>query len=266
MTVFVQANEIIGDVRFIDCRFNLADIQAGEQQYNEGHIDGAVYFHLERDLSDMTKKASGRHPMPDKESLLALFEEAGLQLNDQVYCYDNGGEPFATRAYWMLTYAGFNHVYIVNGGYDALVTAGYKVSTERPSFTKTTIEPNWHETIYATRQYAAKISSGALDAVLVDARAAKRYAGEFEPLDPVAGHIPGALNYDWEQLKDGSSLVVTDSLKETVPTEKEVVVYCGSGVTATPLYATLKHAGYENVRLYVGSYSDWINEFEVTKK
>ena len=266
MSVFVEAKEVkFEGARFLDCRFDLMNAASGEEQFTAGHIEGALYVHLDRDVSDMTKK-DGRHPMPDKSALVELFERLGLQLNDTVYCYDNGAEPFAARTYWMLTYAGFEQVYIVNGGYEALVEAGMPVSAEVVAYPRTSITPNWKETIFAARPDVLAISTGKEDAVLVDARAAKRYAGEFEPLDPIAGHIPGAINFDWEQLKDGRSLHVTDALQTTVPKDKPVVVYCGSGVTASPLYATLKEAGYEDVRLYVGSYSDWITEHDVAKK
>ena len=117
--------------------------------------------------------------------------------------------------------------------------------------------------MYADREYVKAITEGKVDAMLLDARAAIRYRGEQEPLDPVAGHIPTAKNFDWEQVKDGNQLVVTQTLRNAVASHKEVVVYCGSGVTASPLYTVLKEAGHENVKLYVGSYSDWITKYEV---
>lgn len=263
--VLIEVNEVKATGRFIDCRFSLADTTLGKQQFEQGHMKGAVYFDLEDDLSDMTKISSGRHPMPEKSSLLALFEGAGLTFDDTIYVYDGGGEPFAARGYYMLVYAGFPDVYIVNGGFDALVEAGFEVTTEVASFAPSVITPMWNESIYASREDVFAVTKGSCDALLVDARAAKRYAGEFEPLDPVAGHIPTAMNFDWEQLKTGGKLVVTDDLLTQVPKDHELVVYCGSGVTASPLYATLKEAGYDKVKLYVGSYSDWINEHEVEK-
>ena len=263
--VFVEANEVERGARFLDCRFDLSDASKGYAEYVASHIEGAQYIHLENDLSDMTKNAAGRHPMPEKAQIQALFENLGLSLNDCIYVYDNGAEPFAARAYWMLSFTGFTNVHVVNGGYDALVTAGFPVAKEIPQYEKTSIIPTWNENIFASRSYVHAITQGEKEAVLFDARAAKRYAGEFEPLDPVAGHIPTAKNFDWEQLKEGKTLQPNDALLASVPKDKEVVVYCGSGVTASPLYATLKQAGYENVKLYVGSYSDWINEFDIEK-
>ena len=260
--VFVSVDQVETPARFIDVRFNLMDKNEGRMQYEKEHIAGAVYVDLERDLSDMSK-TSGRHPMPKKVQLIDVFESAGLQLTDRIYVYDQGGAPFAPRAWWMLKYAGFENVAIVNGGYDALKKAGYATTSNKESFDRSTIVANWQEDMYADRDYVKAITEGKVEAMLLDARAAIRYRGEHEPLDPVAGHIPTAKNFDWEQVKDGNQLVVTETLRNAVASNQEVVVYCGSGVTASPLYTVLKEAGYENVKLYVGSYSDWITKYEV---
>ena len=126
------------------------------------------------------------------------------------------------------------------------------------------VEPIWDDTLYASRDYVAQIVDGEITGFLLDAREAKRYRGEIEPLYKVAGRIPGALNFDWEQLKENGTFQLTESLKvdlkQVVDSSKEVTVYCGSGVTAAPVYAMLAHYGYENIRLYVGSYSDWVSE------
>ena len=198
-----------------------------------------------------------------KSNLSTYLNQLGYNLTDVIYVYDQGGAPFAPRAWWMLKYAGFENVSIVNGGYDALKKAGYATTSNKESFDRSTITANWQENTYADRDYVKAITEGKVDAMLLDARAAIRYRGEQEPLDPVAGHIPTAKNFDWEQVKDGNQLVVTETLRNAVASNKEVVVYCGSGVTASPLYTVLKEAGHENVKLYVGSYSDWITKYEV---
>lgn len=265
--VFVDVNEVKLPARFIDTRFDLMNSQAGRALYDKGHIEGAIYMDLEQDCSAMDKEQSGRHPMPEKKQLQQWIEQNGLASEQSIYIYDQGGAPFAARAYYMLTYAGLQNVWIVNGGYEALVAAGYKVTADVPQVNASTFEPNWQENIYADRAFVRSIVEGKQpNTVLLDARAEIRYRGEHEPLDPVAGHIPTALNFDWEQLKSGKSLVVKDELLEKVAKDQEVVVYCGSGVTASPLYTVLKEAGYDNVRVYVGSYSDWITEHEVAIK
>lgn len=261
--VFVTVDEISKDAKFIDTRFSLTDEKEGERLYNEGHIEGAIYWHLSEDLSNMNS-AEGRHPMPTKESLQTLFENSGLRYEDEIVIYDQGGMPYAARAYFMLKYGGFPHVYIVNGGYDAL-KEHFAITHEKPAIDQTMVALNWQDELYATRDDVKKIVDGEDHATLLDARANGRYVGDYEPLDAVAGHIPTAKNFDWEQLKKENSLIVTDALREKVAKEDNIVVYCGSGVTASPLFAVLTEAGYENVRLYVGSFSDWIRQYDVEK-
>lgn len=259
--VFVAANEVkVG--RFIDTRFNLQDREWGKQTFLNEHIEGAVYWDLEKDLSDMTKN-DGRHPMPSKEKLQQLFVQSGLNYDDLIYIYDQGGAPFAARAWWMLKYANFPNVFIVNGGFETLTRAGLPVTTEESNYTSSNLSLEWNESIYSSRADVKSIVDGVHKAVLLDARSGERFRGENEPLDKVAGHIPTARNFDWEQLKQGPMLYANDQLVEKLNRDEEIVVYCGSGVTASPLYAILADLGYENLKLYVGSYSDWITQYEV---
>ncbi|MEK4229114.1 sulfurtransferase [Solibacillus sp. FSL H8-0538] len=260
--VFVTPDRLERNGRFIDTRFDLQNPMQGQALYEKSHIKGAIFWSLERDLSDM-KKNGGRHPLPEKQVLQNLFEKSGLSYDEAIYIYDQGGAPFATRAWWILKYAGFQHVYIVNGGYEGLVVAGFETTTEVPHFKKTALSLQWNEDIYASRLDVKRIVEGKEFATLLDARAAGRYRGEFEPLDPVAGHIPTAKNFDWEQLKDGKQLVANKELLNKVSKDEEIVVYCGSGVTATPVYTILTEAGYKNIRLFVGGYSEWVANYEV---
>lgn len=256
------------NVRWIDTRFSLQDPNAGKKLYDKGHIAGAIYLNLEKDLSDMNK-TNGRHPLPDKEKLKYLFESNGLQYTDHVVIYDQGGMPFAPRAYWMFCFAGFPQVTLVKEGYEELVELGLEVSTETSSYPASTLILQWNEDILSTREQV-KVVSETSKGVLLDARSAERYAGIHEPIDSVAGHIPTARNLDWELLKeDGRFKEAVDVLSEVeavVKQDEEITVYCGSGVTAAPLYAMLKEAGYPKVKLYVGSYSDWITAYPVDNK
>ena len=260
--VFVTADKLERNGRFIDTRFDMQNTELGMQIYEKSHIEGAIYWDLDKNLSDMSKN-EGRHPLPNKEQLQQLFEQAGLHVNDAIYIYDQGASPFATRAWWILKYAGFKHAYIVNGGYDALVAAGFKSSAEIPHYMPTKLDIQWDDSILMTRGDVLNIVEGNHKATLLDARANGRYKGDFEPIDPIAGHIPTAKNYDWEQLKNHSELVITSSLLEKVGKEDEIVIYCGSGVTATPVYSVLMEAGYKNVKIYMGGYSDWIQHHPV---
>lgn len=259
--VFVEASDV-SKGRFIDARYDLQNKEWGKQAFRETHIENAVYWDLEENLSDMTKN-EGRHPMPSKNQLQTLFEAAGLTYEDKIYIYDQGGAPFAARAWWMLKFAGFPHVFIVNGGLEALKAAGFPMSNEQAEFQQSSLDLNWNESIRAQRKDVKKVVDGIEKAILLDARAAARYRGEHEPLDKVAGHIPIAKNFDWEQLRKGAELRGNDNLRQAFRKDEDIVVYCGSGVTASPLYAILAHEGYENIRLYVGSYSDWITQYEV---
>ncbi|KGA98922.1 thiosulfate sulfurtransferase [Alkalihalobacillus alcalophilus ATCC 27647 = CGMCC 1.3604] len=264
MSVFINAGELPKEVRFIDTRFSLTDLSAGHKAYHNGHINGAIYWDLNQDLSDLSSK-NGRHPLPSHEKLQKLFEKSGLKQEQVIALYDNGGEPYATRAYWLLKYAQFPHVYVVNGGFEALQKAGYAIDTAVPHYPETTLELKWAPTIYASREEVKKIVDGHISGVLLDAREEFRYRGESEPIDKIAGHIPSARNYFWAHLKDEQTLAPTEELQEIVSKDEQIVVYCGSGVTASPIYAALKEAGYEKVKLYVGSYSDWITAYEIEK-
>lgn len=262
--VFVAADKLERNGRFIDTRFDLQNDELGKELYDKEHIEGAIYWDLEQDLSDMTK-TDGRHPLPNKEDLHALFEKHGLRYDDAIYIYDQGASPYATRAWWILKYAGFQHAYIVNGGYDALLFAGFSMTSAVPTFAPTKLDLNWNDSILMSRKDVLNIVEGNHKATLLDARAAGRYRGDFEPLDPIAGHIPTAKNYDWELLKDQSQLVITNSLLEKVSKDEEIIIYCGSGVTATPIYSILAQAGYQNIKIYMAGYSDWSKHHSIEK-
>ena len=267
-TVWKSAKELMNTpIRWVDTRFSLQDVHAGRKLYEQRHVKGAIYLDLEQDLSDMTK-STGRHPLPDKEAMQDLFESHGFDYGDHIAIYDQGGMPFAARAYWMFCYAGFPQVTLVREGFEALVDLGIDVTTVEPSYNKSTLSLQWNEDISSSRQQVKDISQGT-PGVLLDARSAARYSGEHEPIDKVAGHIPLARNLDWEVLKvDNQFKDIKDVLPEmelVVNKNEEITVYCGSGVTAAPMYAMLKEAGYPKVKLYVGSYSDWITQYPVEK-
>lgn len=266
--VFINWEDVQPElVRFIDARFDLSNPVAGRAMYDAGHLEGAIYWDLEQDLSDMTS-VKGRHPMISKEKMTELCRQVGLQLEDAIVIYDQGASPFALRAYFLLEWAGFTNVHVLREGYEA-VKGLFRISKEEPAFPVSDMVPNWKESIYLDVEDVKKVVAGESEGQLVDARAAFRFKGESEPIDPVAGHIPTAVNFDWEQLKlDGKFLekeLLTEQLQYVSDKNKPVIAYCGSGVTAAPLYASLKEAGYSDVKLYVGSYSDWIRENEVER-
>lgn len=236
--------------------------------FNTDHLENAVYFDLEEDLSDMGS-TEGRHPLPSKDQLKELFESNGFLYSDCVVIYDQGGMPFAPRAYWLLKYAGFPEVYILKEGYEQLKELGYNVTSVHKDNPRTVLQLEWNEDILSDREAVKSVTESSGKGVLLDARSAERYAGINEPIDSIAGHIPTARNFDWEQLKQQSMFKVGSDVEELlgkiVDKDEEITVYCGSGVTAAPLYAMLKETGYNRVKLYVGSYSDWITEYPVDK-
>lgn len=264
MQVFVSVKDMgLENAKWIDARFSLSDTEYGEREYNKEHISGAVHWDLLNDLSDVSLEG-GRHPLPSKESLTELYRASGLQLEDTILVYDNGGGPFAARAWWVLQYGGFKNAFILKEGYEELKEAGCSVDCEQfENPAQTPVRPEWQDGLSADRTEVEDVAAGKQQAVLLDARAAERYSGEKEPIDPKAGHIPTARNFDWEGLKKDGRYDIEQArtkLQELADPSEEVIVYCGSGVTASPLFAALKELGYENAKLYVGSFSDWISK------
>lgn len=262
--VFVTIQDIDHvNAKWIDARFSLQDEAYGKNAYRNGHIKGAVHWDLEEHLSDASRPG-GRHPLPSKEQLTELFRSNGLQLDDMILIYDDGGSPFAARAWWILQYAGFTKVYILTEGYGSLAES-FDVAQEPEMPIRSTVEPDWQEQMHAQRDEVEEVAAGKQPSVLVDARAEVRYRGEKEPLYHKAGHIPTARNFDWEQLKRNGKYDVEyakEQLEHVASRDEDIIVYCGSGVTASPLFAALKELDYPHVKLYVGSFSDWISKDE----
>lgn len=258
MTVFIETTDT-ENYRWIDARFDLKDSAWGSERFAAEHVAGAIHWDLENDLSDMASE-NGRHPMPSKEQLTQLFQAAGLELTDSIVVYDQGGSPYAARAWWLLSYAGFEHAFISRVGFDELKQQGIATSTESTSYSASTITPEFDDGLLATRKDVQQIVDGKELGVLIDARSAERYAGINEPIDAVAGRIPGARNYDWSQLVSNGAFRTDEEFGGLLQPKEPAVVYCGSGVTAAALYAMLAEKQYEGLKLYVGSYSDWISD------
>ncbi|EPZ44681.1 sulfurtransferase [Alicyclobacillus acidoterrestris] len=246
-----------------DCRFRLSDPEWGQQMYAKSHIPGAYYFDLERDLSSALHEHGGRHPLPDPEVFANKLGQAGVTPTSTVVVYDSG-EGMATRAWWLVRYVGVEEVYVLDGGYQAWLNAGFACSTQVPPKVDhdydARVHPGWTVDVDDVR----RIVTGDWDAVLVDARAHDRYTGEFEPIDSKAGHIPGAVNYPWQNglTEDGRwkpEHIQLRRFSEVMSKGRPIVVYCGSGVTACADIFALKLAGAKDVRLYTGSWSDWIS-------
>lgn len=251
------------DIKIIDCRFDLGNPAKGEELYRESHLPGAFYFDLDKQLSGPVKKHGGRHPLPNVDDFKHELEKVGIDHAKTVIVYDGGEGAFASRFWWILTYFGHEEVYILNGGFKEWVEAGYPVTKEIPNSSPSHFEVKLKGDMLATyEEVKAIVDKGEKSPILIDSREEKRYLGEIEPLDRIAGHIPGAINKFWQDGMENGTFKNEEEQKKRfkeLDVNEPIIVYCGSGVTATPNYIALKMAGFKHVKLYAGSYSDWVS-------
>jgi len=245
-----------------DCRFVLGDPDAGQARYDEDHIPGAVYFDLEKHLSAPKQEHGGRHPLPDLKTLSKRLGEAGISKDSTVIAYDDQGGAMASRFWWLLKFLGHDNVYVLDGGYTKWKEAGYPVTEEpaAPHAAQFEPHPRPHMSVSAED---VKRRLGQPGTVLIDSREEKRFLGVEETIDKKAGHIPGARHYFWKDvLTSQGNWKTAEELQAHfagLPRNEEIIVYCGSGVTACPNVLALSEAGFTNVKLYAGSWSDWIS-------
>ncbi len=252
-------------VVLIDTSFDLADVSAGEHRWREGHVPGSRYLHLERDLSAAKTGTNGRHPLPERSAFAATLGRCGITPQTQVVAFDAQGGVYAARLWWMLRWMGHSAVAVLNGGVAAWVAAGGTLVMQSSA---PAVAPPYPD----LPPLCATISADALGARLglarlIDARAGERFRGEVEPLDAVAGHIPGALNRFFKDNLDSASASghfksAAQLRAEFAPLlgaagAAEVVHQCGSGVTACHNLLAMEHAGLTGSVLYAGSWSEW---------
>lgn len=242
------------EMLILDCRFDLAQPDWGRAQYQTSHIPGAFYLDLNRDLSSPVGVQGGRHPLPDVSTFTARLNDMGLTPTTLVIAYDQGRLAYAARLWWLLRYLGHPRVALVAGGWDAYRQGGYPINDSLPTPRPGNFIPNAQKQYIVSREevIAAQDNPAIL---LVDAREARRYRGEWEPIDPVSGHIPGAVNLPWLELLPPQPYA--QRWQAIHQSAQEVICYCGSGVTACVNLLTLEWAGYPPGRLYVGGWSDW---------
>lgn len=255
------------NLRIVDCRFSLLDTQKGRSDYASGHIPGAVYADLDRDLAAIPDASSGRHPLPEPAKFIETLRLWGIDNDSDVVAYDDASGGVAARLWWMLRWLGHRKAAVLDGGFAAWVAAGYPQQTEtpRPPSGDFSGQPDDGLTIGTKEVQASLVSREGF--VLVDARDNKRFRGEVEPIDPVAGHVPGALNLPFtSSLAENGLWRSPDELarlwSNAVPQEPERAwgVMCGSGVTACHLALSAVVAGLPEPRLYVGSWSEWVRD------
>lgn len=261
----IQAAELAGlrdEHLIVDCRFRLDQPAAGERAWREGHIPGARYAHLERDLSGPPAAGAGRHPLPDPASLVALFSRWGIRAGCLVVAYDDSGGAMAARLWWLLRWMGHRQVALLDGGLQAWLAHGLPLSTTSPADSPAHFHGEAGQMpVVDAAQLADGLRDGSL--VLLDARARSRFRGEEEPIDAVAGHVPGAINLPWqEQLAaDGRFRAggeIAAALEGIRRPGARLAAMCGSGVTACHLIFAMELAGLGGTSLYPASWSGWI--------
>lgn len=255
-------------IAVLDCRFDLAAPDAGRQAYLRGHIPGARYVDLNRDLSAPVSATSGRHPLPDPQTLAALFQGLGVAPNTQAVVYDESNGSFAARAWWLLRWLGHPQVAVLDGGLSAWLREGGATESGEPpraAAARSGAVQVHRRAALGTEELIAALESPRT--LLLDARAPERYSGAVEPIDPVAGHIPGAVNHPFgTNLRSDGRFLPREELAQrwqsrlgqTSPAD--VIMMCGSGVTACHNLLALEHAGLPGARLYAGSWSEWIRD------
>jgi thiosulfate/3-mercaptopyruvate sulfurtransferase len=245
----------LAEVVVVDCRFALMEPQLGRQQYEAGHIPGAHYLDLNQDLSAPVGEHGGRHPLPDVAAFAAKLSQLGVTNTTLVVAYDDSRFAFAARLWWLLRYLGHDQVAVLDGGWKAWIAKDYPITTDLPVAEPTLFipQPRSHWLVDINSVKSRKDST-----LLIDSREPERYRGDREPIDPVAGHIPGAMNYPWQDITDAAGFVRPDlkAYWDSLQPAEEVIVYCGSGVTACVNLLGLAIAGIES-KLYAGSWSDW---------
>lgn len=248
-------------VIIVDCRFSLADPELGRRQYQASHIPGAFYLDLNQDLSSPVGEHGGRHPLPNVEELAEKLAAMGVNSQETlVVAYDDSRFGFAARLWWLLSYLGHDKVAVLNGGWKSWVNGNYPVSESIPVGRSGRFVVNLRSPMVVDIE-TVKTRKDLPEVVLVDSREGERYRGEKEPIDPIAGHIPGAVNYPWQEVTDEQGNAKPAAAQKTrwseVENAEEIIVYCGSGVTACVNLLSLEIAGIKTAKLYAGSWSDW---------
>jgi len=265
-TILVSPEQLAGELDrcvVVDCRHDLLDPTSGPRAYAQAHLPGAFFLHQDTDLAGAKNGRNGRHPLPPRAALAERLRSIGLNRGQQLVAYDDHGGMYAARLWWLARWLGHAHAAVLDGGMSAWIAAGLPVSTDTPS----PRQGDFHEgdslvAAFDTDAIVGQLGSGRL--VVLDARTPERYAGEMEPIDPVAGHIPGALNRPFKNnLGPDGRFKAAEALRQEYAalladrSPADVVHQCGSGVTACHSIVAMELAGMHGSALYPGSWSEW---------
>jgi thiosulfate/3-mercaptopyruvate sulfurtransferase len=245
----------------VDCRFALTEPELGHQQYQISHIQGAHYLDLNQDLSSPVNRHGGRHPLPNPTELANKLGAIGINFQETlVVAYDDSRLAFASRLWWLLRYMGHEKVALLDGGWKAWQAGGYAVTDALPTPQPGSFAPQLHSD-WVVDMETLKVCKDLPGVVVIDSRESDRYLGKREPIDPIAGHIPGAINYPWQDVTNAQGYLYSISEQQQrwvdVEPNTEILVYCGSGVTACVNLLSLELAGIHTGKLYAGGWSDW---------
>jgi thiosulfate/3-mercaptopyruvate sulfurtransferase len=256
--------------RVMDCRFALSDTGLGRREYQQCHIPGAIYAHLDEDMSgEMIPGQTGRHPLPEIDRLAETFSRWGIDDTVQVVAYDSFNGAFSARLWWLLRWLGHNQVAILDGGWPRWVAEGRPTTTDVPQPVARSFAPRPRPELVVDVATVTQIGSDPAYR-LVDSRAPERYRGETEPIDPIAGHIPGAISHFYmnNMNEADGTFLPSDRIKTQLKLKlgdiaaAQTVYYCGSGVTGAHNVFTQMLAGLGEAGLYAGSWSEWITDPE----
>ena len=244
------------NILVIDCRFNLVDKNQSLLQYIQGHVPGAYYFDLEQDFSSPAMIHGGSHPLPNIEQLQEKLRRAGVNQHSNIVLYDDSRMAYAARAWWLLHYMGHSNVQILDGGFDAWVELKGALDKREPAMKA----GHFTAKIQASRIANREDILQSKNVYLIDSREPRRFQGVEELIDPIAGNIAGAVNYPWQEITNEKGFMKPIEWQKNywknVATTENVVVYCGSGVTACVNILSLHLCGID-AKLYPGSWSDW---------
>lgn len=257
-------------IRIVDVRWYLLEKGRGYQEYLRGHIPAAIFMDIDRDLAAPPGSGPGRHPLPDAESFAETASRAGIGPDTHVIAYDDSGGATAGRLWWLLRYYGHERVSVLDAGITRWIAESRELQTEIPPVPEATFTPVRHPELMVTKQDVMAMQNDP-SALILDSRSPERYTGSTEPVDSRAGHIPGAKNAplagnlraaDDQRFLDAEALRARFEALGANQAER-IAVYCGSGVNACQNIIALQLAGYGNVQLFAGSFSDWSRDPEL---